>query len=262
MADPIKYGWLPDKQYDPKLKRELYGWRNSLDDFIPNEQARIHYQRLKERENRPFTSYDEYAESMGIQRGSRFPLPAADDDRRWAQRYREMFPHQSKMPELPRGEAKPAQPPFPPGEAKPYSEPFTQADNLRLQRINQNLAALASQVNEGRLYPQEAAGPQQELVAERQELLARQEAAAREEQGKQRMRAMDEMAFQQSAMIQNQMALANKFADMVPRVQDPDTGRTTYFAPQGYQQIDYGEVQPNDIADILFGQGETDAPNA
>jgi hypothetical protein len=259
MADPIKYGWLPDKQYDAKTKRELYGWRTPNDFFVPNELARNHFANLGGRKD-PYADYDEYwGGSIGERPKGAPPIKVPFDDEQgpYAKRYRQIF---SRQP-VPRRQP-PQQPEQPPQGPKPMAmlDPWTQADNIRLQRVNQNLAQLASKVNQGELYPQEAEGPQQELLLERQQLTQRQQMAQQQAKGQARMDAMDEMAFQQAALMRNQQATAEQFNQMMPRFQDPDTGRTRYFKPQGFEPVDLGEdVSASDeISAALFGQGEPD----
>lgn len=114
-----------------------------------------------------------------------------------------------------------------------FDEPFTTADSLNLQRLNQQLAGLSQQVSEGELYPQEAEPEQQALVQERNGLIQRQRQAQVAAQGQQRLQQQDEMAFQHAANLTNMQQAANQFMTTMPRFEDPDTGETTYFYPDG-----------------------------
>lgn len=133
--------------------------------------------------------------------------------------------------------------------------PFTTADNLNLQRVNQQLAGLSQQVSDGELYPQEAEPEQQLLAQERNALIQRQKQAELAARGQQRMQQQDEMAFQHAATLTNMQQAANQFMTTMPRFENPDTGETTYFYPDGkggFTPLERGgpSIDETDVGDL------------
>lgn len=128
---------------------------------------------------------------------------------------------------------------------------FTQADSLNLDRLNAGYSTLQNQVSDGTLYAEEATQPLQEIDAERQALLQRKQAAQAHAQQQEAMMAAHQAAQAQSIQLANAQHSAENFTKTMPRFQDPDTGKTTYFyqsKPGSFEPLDHAdEMQPADI---------------
>lgn len=131
-------------------------------------------------------------------------------------------------------------------------QPFSQADALELNKLNQSLASLRSQVSDGILYPEEAKGAQEGILADRNALLSRKQQAETAARGQMRMAQQDEMANQHMMGIANAKNMAENFASTMPIYTDPTTGKQTVFYPKGM----YEPLQQDDPFDAILGSGD------
>lgn len=111
----------------------------------------------------------------------------------------------------------------------PAPDPYTSADDLRLQRLNQGLSHVQSEVDDGTLDPNEADELARMIHFQRTPLLAKQEAAKKMARSEQQQNLLEMNATQQSLMQADAANDARNFQARTATYTDPLTGRSKHF---------------------------------
>lgn len=148
-------------------------------------------------------------------------------------------------------------------------EPWTQADAVRLRRLNAGLAAAREQVEGGILSPGEGLQFQAQLVPQRAQLLQRQQAAQEAALRDQDATVMRQAALGESVEQQHDVMRAHAFPRTVAEFYDPLTGRTAHFfqgSRGNWEQVKFDGGEEGGMGMERLDQprptvGQTMAPN-
>ncbi len=132
-----------------------------------------------------------------------------------------------------------------PGAAKtpPLPVPFTQADNLRLQKLQGSLSEVQSQVDNGDLFPHEGEALTQQILQQTQPLRMKQQQAKQQAMQEQQQEVMHAAALQESIEQQHATAQARAFPQTTASFTDPLTGAVEHL-----YQAKRGEWKPFEFA--------------
>lgn len=146
-------------------------------------------------------------------------------------------------------------PPMDPRQIQETLEPFTTADQLRLQKLDQGIAHVREQHDNGSIDDATAENLSQQITRQRQPLLMRQQQAKQQAQSE-----AQQTLIQQAAQMQGM-----QHSDALFRARGFDDRVVTRVGPNGELQEFY-ETSPNNWAQITSAQGTggdgTDRNNA
>lgn len=121
---------------------------------------------------------------------------------------------------------------------------FTQADTLRLQELDQSVAKVTADFEDGNITQGLYDKMMAQLNPKRQPLQAKKQAFQQQQQQQAQQQLMQQTALQEMMETQHAVAGAKRFHETVTRITDPMTGQTvTFFQPERgkFEQVNFGE---------------------